>query len=238
VAALPRNLPGPKLRRALVVRLLVAAVVVAFVALVLIPRWIPPGSGDAPVALGTLEATEVSVSSEVNARVLSVAADEGQDVHAGDVLIRLDDAAIQLQSRQASAVDQQALAIQLAKYQLKAPSTGVVLRRDIQPGELAVVGAPLLAIGTLASLDLTVYVPQRDLDAVSLGQRVQVVAEALPAVAFDGQVRQIADRAEFTPRNAQTTNDRLNLAFGVKVRVSNARNQLKPGMTASALFLK
>lgn len=43
-------------------------------------------------------------------------------------------------------------------------------------------------------------------------------------------------RAEFTPRNVQTQRDRLNLVFGVKIRVENPEGELKPGMPADAAF--
>ncbi len=43
-------------------------------------------------------------------------------------------------------------------------------------------------------------------------------------------------RAEFTPRNVQTQADRLNLVFGVKIRVDNPDMALKPGMPADVIF--
>jgi HlyD family secretion protein len=43
-------------------------------------------------------------------------------------------------------------------------------------------------------------------------------------------------RAEFTPRNVQTQRDRLNLVFGVQVRVDNPEMALKPGMPVDARF--
>ena len=138
-------------------------------------------------------------------------------MHAGDVLVRLDDSLPQLQYRLGDAADQQVLQVQLSKYVLTAPLGGVVLRRSAEPGEVALVGAPLLIVADVANLDVTVYVLERDLGRIYVGQPVAVEAEASPGMSFPGIVRSVADQAEFTPRNVQTQRDRLNLVFGVKV---------------------
>jgi HlyD family secretion protein len=49
-----------------------------------------------------------------------------------------------------------------------------------------------------------------------------------------GQVSNIAGEAEFTPRNVQTQEERVNLVFAVKVSIRNADQRLKPGMPADA----
>jgi len=237
------SLPGKRLRYRILnarfaPRLLIAVLVVAVAGYFLVPRWFPVGEGRGLMALGTLEATEVAISSEVSARIVSIPIEEGQSVRTGDLLVQLDDATTQLEYRRASTVDQQSITLQLAKYQLRAPRDGVILRRDAEPGEVAVAGATLLTLGDLSALDLTVYVPQNDLGRVHLGQRVSVVPEAAPDLSFNAQVRRIADQAEFTPRNTQTTKDRLDLVFGVKVHVANVEGRLKPGMTAMAWFLE
>src|SRR5215471_14177884 len=82
-------------------RLLVALLVLGVGGYFLVPRWFPPSSSGEIAALGTLEATEVTVSSEVSARIVEIPVEEGQTVRAGDLLVRLDDSAPQLQYRQA-----------------------------------------------------------------------------------------------------------------------------------------
>jgi len=51
---------------------------------------------------------------------------------------------------------------------------------------------------------------------------------------FVGHVQSIAGEAEFTPRNVQTQEERVNLVFAVKVRIPNSDGALKPGMPADA----
>ena len=221
-------------------RLLALPVVLVAVALVfwgLWSRWLPAGRSGSLTALGTLEAVELTVASEVTGRVVEVLADEGDTFRSGDPLVRLDASALELQYRMAGPVKRQLLSLQLEKYTLRAPLDGRVLRRAVQPGEVALPGAGLLTIADLARLEVTLYLLQRDLGRVRTGAPVLVEAEALPGETFAGEVASVADKAEFTPRNVQTPQDRLNLVFAVKVRLANPDGRLKPGMSAVVRFL-
>jgi HlyD family secretion protein len=71
---------------------------------------------------------------------------------------------------------------------------------------------------------------------VTIGQTVSLRADSFPDRVFAGQVRMIATRAEFTPRNVQTQKDRQNLVFGVTVRVPNPDVALKAGLPVDATF--
>jgi multidrug resistance efflux pump len=127
-----------------------------------------------------------------------------------------------------------ALEVQLKKQVLRAPITGLVVERPAQEGEVAIPGAPLLALANLDQLHLTLYVPQDELGRVSLGAPVTVTVDAYPHRVFAGQVTYISSEAEFTPRNVQTREDRVSMVFAVRVRLPNADHALKPGMPADA----
>jgi multidrug efflux pump subunit AcrA (membrane-fusion protein) len=124
---------------------------------------------------------------------------------------------------------------QLDRLELVAPVGGIVLERMIHGGELAAPGAPLLTIANLDEVTLTVYVPEAELGRVGLEQSVDVTVDAYP-VTFAGVVSHIASRAEFTPKNVQTQEERVHMVFAVKVRLDNADHRLKPGMPADAAF--
>jgi hypothetical protein len=47
----------------------------------------------------------------------------------------------------------------------------------------------------------------------------------------------IANQAEFTPRNVQTQEERVNMVFAVDVRIPNPDHALKPGLPADAVIL-
>jgi multidrug resistance efflux pump len=202
----------------------------------LIP-WTPPWLHPAGplVASGTLEADEVLVGSEAAGRIVALA-QEGQPIAAGQVVAQLDDSLLRIQFRQADAATQQQLAIQSDKYQLRSPISGVVTRVPMHTGEVAAAGQTVVAVADLNALEMTAYILERDLGRVRVGQEVAVVADPFPGRAFYGVVTSTNQRAEFTPRNVQTQRDRLNLVFGVKIRVDNPDGALKPGMPADATF--
>jgi len=55
---------------------------------------------------------------------------------------------------------------------------------------------------------------------------------------FQGQVVHISSRAEFTPRNIQTREQRASQVFAVKIELPNSDHALKPGMPADAAFVE
>ncbi|MBN1810729.1 MAG: efflux RND transporter periplasmic adaptor subunit [Anaerolineae bacterium] len=123
---------------------------------------------------------------------------------------------------------------QIAQLTLTAPMDGIVTSRSAQVGETATAGAPLLTIANLDEVTLVIYVPENRVGQVRLGQEVEVQVDSFPAQVFVGHVANIAGEAEFTPRNVQTQEERVNLVFAVKVSIPNADQKLKPGMPADA----
>ena len=123
---------------------------------------------------------------------------------------------------------------QIAQLTLEAPMDGVVTSRSSQVGETATAGLPLLTIANMDEVTLVIYIPETRVGHLRLGQEVQVQVDSFPGRAFIGEVVHIAGEAEFTPRNVQTQEERVNLVFAVKVRIPNPERALKPGMPADA----
>lgn len=128
-----------------------------------------------------------------------------------------------------------ALEIQLEQSIVEAPVSGVVLQRLLQVGELASPGAPIFTMANLDEVTLTVYVPEAELGRVSLGQEAEVLVDAYDQ-GFPGEVVHIASKAEFTPKNVQTQEERVHMVFAVKIHLDNPDHLLKPGMPADAIF--
>jgi multidrug resistance efflux pump len=122
----------------------------------------------------------------------------------------------------------------IAQLTLTAPMDGIVTSRSAQVGETATAGSPLLTIANLDEVTLVIYVPENRVGQVRLGQEVEVRVDSFPSQVFVGHVANIAGEAEFTPRNVQTQEERVNLVFAVKVSIPNAGQKLKPGMPADA----
>lgn len=129
-----------------------------------------------------------------------------------------------------------AIEIQIKKTTLVAPIDGVILSRNIEQGELATLGAPLLVIGKLADLELTVYVPEEKVGYVHPGQQTILHVDAYPGRDFTVTVSRVADQAEFTPRNVQTVEGRKDTVYAVHLTLTNPDLALKPGMPADVIF--
>ena len=84
----------------------------------------------------------------------------------------------------------------------------------------------------LAHAWLTVYLPESDLGRIRLGQEAEVVTDG--GQPRKGTLTFVASKAEFTPRNVQTRDERVKLVYQVKVGLDNADGLFKPGMPAEA----
>ncbi len=130
----------------------------------------------------------------------------------------------------------EALKSKREKFLLYAPISGWVTTQAYEEGEIVPPNATILKIANLKELTLTVYVPEPDIGQVRLGQKVRVKVDSFPGETFEGKIVYISPRAEFTPKSVQTREERVNLVFRVKVRISNPEGKLKAGMPAEAYF--
>ncbi|MEJ2559819.1 MAG: efflux RND transporter periplasmic adaptor subunit, partial [Anaerolineae bacterium] len=130
-----------------------------------------------------------------------------------------------------------ALQVQRQKYTLRAAINGLVTKQVAHEGEMALPGKTLLTLADLDTVDLTIYVPEISVGDVFLSQHVAVAVDAFPAETFTGQVVWVSNQAEFTPKNIQTEEERVNTVFAVKVRIPNPDHKLKPGMPADAALV-
>ncbi len=128
----------------------------------------------------------------------------------------------------------QILEVQLAKTVIYAPTSGVVLTRNLEIGEMIAQGGPVMEVADLAQVELTVYISEDRYGQVKLGQQVEIAVDSFPDETFVGTIAAIADQAEFTPRNVQTVDGRKSTVFAVKIVLSNPEGKLKPGMPADA----
>jgi HlyD family secretion protein len=139
------------------------------------------------------------------------------------------------------AIDQAQAALNLIKVQMgklviTTPVDGVILARNIEPGEVVLSGATALTLGQLDHLTINVYIPENRYGEVKLGDQATVAVDSFPSQVFYATVTRIADQAEFTPRNVQTAEGRQTTVFAVELSVQNPTGLLKPGMPADVTF--
>lgn len=278
-------------------------------------RWLtPPGLPEGLLyGNGRIEGTEVTVASEVAARVLESALVEGAGVRAGEMLVRLDEADIKTQLARAQAERSAALrerdrlqrdlrtaehhlknartddaryatlardgtipvqrreqaanvlaeaegrvealttamiqassrieamdkTVQLAQSQLEktvitAPLTATVLTKSIEAGELAMPGRSIATLVDLTRVELKIYIPEKDIGKVRLGNEARVRTDAFADRYVAARVSRVDQEAQFTPRDIHVPDERTRLVFGVTLELDNPQGQLKPGMPADA----
>jgi len=125
---------------------------------------------------------------------------------------------------------------QIADCTVTAPLGGTVTHRLAEPGEMVVQGTPLVTITDLRRVYLLIYLSEVEVGRVRLGQEAEVFIDSRPDRGFTGRITYISSRAEFTPKNVQTREERVKLVFAVKISVDNPEGILKPGLPGDAFI--
>ncbi|HWR07726.1 HlyD family secretion protein [Sporomusa sp.] len=116
------------------------------------------------------------------------------------------------------------------------PINGLILSKNFENGEYVNPGAAILTVGDMSDCWLKVYVPSTQLGLIAVGQEAQVKVDSFPGRVFRGEIKEISQNAEFTPRQSITQSERANLVFAVKVKIDNMEGILKPGMPADVVL--
>ena len=121
---------------------------------------------------------------------------------------------------------------QLKKSIITNPIKGTVLVKYAEPYEIMAFGKPLYKIADLERMTLRVYISERQLGDLKIGQEVTVKIDAGEQMkSYPGKITWISDTAEFTPKIIQTKEERVNMVYAVKINVNNDGG-LKIGMPA------
>lgn len=184
-------------------------------------------------------------------RIKAIKADVGDFVSKGQVLaemdqIQLQQAELQMKNKEVeyerlkglyeagglskSDLDAIELAYQVSKTQyenllensvLRSPVTGVITARNYDVGDMYAMAAPLFTVEQIVPVKLLVGVSESDYTKVKKGDKVEIVADALPGKVFEGKVRKI-----------YPTIDPATRTFTVEIVVNNYKKELRPGMFA------
>jgi HlyD family secretion protein len=135
-----------------------------------------------------------------------------------------------------AALDAQVAALEKnqADAVLISPVSGVVTAKTARAGEIVARGAPVVTVTDLDAAWANVYVDEPVVPTLRLGQSATLVTDA--GQRLPGTITFISPRAEFTPRNVQTAQERSKLVYRIKVSVDNREGILKPGMPVEAEF--
>lgn len=140
---------------------------------------------------------------------------------------QLDIAKIQLEQSN-KAVEQ--AKVELEKTVIKAPIDGVVNSLFFDKGEFVSTGKPFAEIYDPNNIEIKAYVSEANIGHVKVGQVVEIFVDSHEGKPFNGKVTKINNEAEFTPKNIQTKEERVNTVFEVKIEVTDSNGIIKPGM--------
>jgi HlyD family secretion protein len=121
----------------------------------------------------------------------------------------------------------------LGDAQIVAPVSGIVTQKLVDAGEIVARGTPLVVVTDLDNAWANLFVPEPMVPRVNLGHAAKVITDA-GGEGLQGKVTFISPKAEFTPRNVQTAEERSKLVYRIKVSVDNRAGTLKPGMPVDA----
>lgn len=119
---------------------------------------------------------------------------------------------------------------ELDKTVVKSPVDGIISLLNIKEGELTQMGKPVVEIYDPNNVEIKVYVSEANIGHVKVDQDVEIFVDSDENTVFKGKVIKINDNAEFTPKNIQTKEERVNTVFEVKIKAMDSQGVIKSGM--------
>lgn len=129
----------------------------------------------------------------------------------------------------------ESLKVNVDDMALKAPISGRVLYRLAEPGEVLAAGGKALTLLDLTDMYMTIYLPTAKAGQVALNSEARILLDALPGQPIPATVSFVAPKAQFTPREVETSSEREKLMFRIKLKADPAwlaahRDLAKAGM--------
>lgn len=146
---------------------------------------------------------------------------------------RKEDIAAAQAARDSAAANLARAEVNAREMVISTPRAGVIESLDVHPGDLVRAGA-IARVVDPEDLEIMIYVSEGVLGKLRLGQKVSLTTDSHGDKTFEGIVEQVATEGEYTPRNLQTEEERVQQVFGIKLKLNSANGDLRPGMTATA----
>lgn len=154
-------------------------------------------------------------------------------------------AAATLRASQAQVTSQQAALrsnqTQRDKAIIRSPVNGVVLARQVDPGQTvaASFNTPTLFViaEDLSAMELEVAIDEADVGQVKDGQKANFTVDAFPGETFPATIRRVDVGSNLSAQSSTSTTTTTSaqvVSYGATLSVANAEQKLRPGMTATA----
>jgi HlyD family secretion protein len=128
--------------------------------------------------------------------------------------------------------------INIEHTRVKAPSEGVILRKIAEQGEIILPGSVIGILINPENIYVKSFVPESYIGKISLNMEVDVISDAYRDRPVNGYICYISDRAEFTPKEVQSYEERVKQVFAVKIcfKDKGGYGILKKGMPVDVIF--
>lgn len=125
----------------------------------------------------------------------------------------------------------------IRRSSVKSPIKGTIIEKYAEAGEITAAGKPLIKVADLSEIILKVYISGAQMGNIKTGQKCNIRIDdgEKGYKEFEGIVRFIAEKAEFTPKIIQTKEERVTLVYAVEIGVAND-GSLKSGMPGEVIF--
>ena len=173
---------------------------------------------------------ERTLTAQAAGTVTSINVQEGSEVAKDDIILGLsgDDLTESIQSASESLrsaeISMQNLQDAMNNYTITAPISGTIIEKDAKVGDAVKAGDTLCIVYDLSYLEMRINVDELQISAISVGQKVQVTADAVPDKTYVGTVTRVSMKG--TSNGGTTT-------YPVTIRIDDT-DGLRPGMNANA----
>jgi len=130
---------------------------------------------------------------------------------------------------QRSAAQLNSAELQLADTVLKAPSSGIIMTRAVEPGTMLAAGSSVFTLSLSDPVWVRAYVAEPDLGKVAPGTKVSVSTDARKEP-YQGTVGFVSPTSEFTPKSVETADLRTALVYRLRIVIDQPDSQLRQGM--------
>ena len=173
---------------------------------------------------------ERTLTAQASGTVTSINVQEGSEVAKDDIILGLsgDDLTESIQSASESLrsaeISMQNLQDAMNNYTITAPISGTIIEKDAKVGDAVKAGDTLCIVYDLSYLEMGINVDELQISSITVGQKVQITADAVPDKTYVGTVTRVSMKGA---SNSGTT------TYPVTIRIDDT-DGLRPGMNANA----
>lgn len=173
---------------------------------------------------------ERTLTAQAAGTVTSINVQEGSDVAKDDIILGLsgDDLTESIQSASESLrsaeISMQNLQDAMNNYTITAPISGTIIEKDAKVGDAVKTGDTLCIVYDLSYLEMSINVDELQISSISVGQQVQITADAVPDKTYVGTVTRVLMKGK---------SDGGTTTYPVSIRIDDT-DGLRPGMNANA----